>query len=259
VNQTPSPDVVLGANAVGHYIEPAGFREKPMTKPFAEVFWGIRGRGSFIIDGVEMILPPDHIAVYLPGMVHDWSAVDEGWEIRWWTLDGPLAGEIMTGMGLNPGVFEAGPAPVELFDQLEEAMWDPSANGERHASALAYELLTRTQGRAANDRSDALVNEVLGYLTLNWAEHDLSVTSLARTFKVHRATLARKFQSALGTSPVDYIIAMRIQNAMSLLRQTNHSVAEIARQCGFKDPNYFARVFRKRSGCAPLEFRKQEF
>ncbi len=34
--------------------------------------------------------------------------------------------------------------------------------------------------------------------------------------------------------------------------------AEIANQCGFNDPNYFARIFRKRTGSAPLEFRKQE-
>jgi AraC-like DNA-binding protein len=228
-----------------------------MTKPFAEVFWGIKGRGSFVIDGVEMILPPEHIAVYLPGMVHEWKAIDEGWEMRWWTMDGPLAADILTGMGLHPGVFEAGPAPEQLFDKLEQAIRTPSALGERRASAIAYELLTLTHGLAAADKSDALVNEILGYLTVNWAEHDISVDSLARRFRVHRSTLARRFQATLGTSPVDYIIGMRIQNAMSLLRQTSHSVAEIATQCGFNDPNYFARIFRKRTGYAPLKFRKQ--
>ena len=258
VNQAPSPDVALGAHGVGHYIHPAGYREVPMTKPFAEVFWGIRGRGRFVIDGVEMMLPPEHIAVYLPGMVHEFTAIDDDWEMRWWTMDGPLAGKITTGMGLSPGVFEAGPAPEDLFDRLEEAMRDPSAHGERRASALAFELLTLTHGLSANGESDALVNEILGYLTVHWAEHDLSVASLARRFHVHRATLTRKFQAVLGTSPMDYIISMRIQNAMSLLRQTTHLVTEISAQCGFNNPNYFARLFRSRTGYAPLEFRKQE-
>ena len=227
-----------------------------MTKPFAEVFWGIKGRGSFVIDGVEMILPPKHIAVYLPGMVHEFRAIDEDWEMRWWTMDGPLSADILTGMGLHPGVFEAGLAPGKLFEQLEEAMRDPSVQGERRASALAYELLTLTHGLVANGQGDALVNAILGHLTVHWADRDLSVTSLANRFHVHRSTLARKFLAALGTSPMDYIIGMRTQNAMSLLQQTTHTVAEIARQCGFSDPNYFARLFRSRTGQAPQEYRK---
>ena len=257
VSPTPSPDVALGAHGIGHYIHPAGFWEPPMTKPFAEVFWGVEGRGSFVIDGVEMILPPEHIAVYLPGMVHEWSAIDDDWEMRWWTMDGPLTADIMTGMGLHPGVFEAGPAPVELFDRLEAAIRDPSPLGERRASAVAFELLTLTHGLDSTGPGDALVNEILGYLTVHWAEHDLSVTSLAHTFHVHRSTLARRFQAALGTSPVDYIIAMRIQNAMSLLQQTSHTVTEIAHQCGFSDPNYFARLFRRHTGMSPTAYRKR--
>ncbi len=258
VNQAPSPDVALGAHGVGHYIHPAGYQEEPMAKPFAQVFWGIRRCGSFMIDGVEMILPPEHIAVYLPGMVHAWRAVDDDWEMRWWTMDGPLASDIITGMGLHPGVFAAGPAPAGVFHKLEAAIRDPSPLGERRASALAYELLTLTHGLTTAAKRDALVNEIMGYLTVHWAERDLSVGSIARRFRVHRSTLARRFQAALGISPVDYIIGLRIQNAMSLLRQTTHSVAEIARQCGFKDPNYFARIFRNRTGIAPLAFRKRE-
>jgi len=173
-------------------------------------------------------------------------------------MDGPLASDIITGMGLHPGVFAAGPAPAGVFHKLEAAIRDPSPLGERRASAIAYELLTLTHGLTTAGKRDALVNEIMGYLTVHWAEQDLSVGSMARRFRVHRSTLARRFQAALGISPVDYIIGMRIQNAMSLLRQTTHSVAEIARQCGFKDPNYFARIFRNRTGIAPLAFRKRE-
>jgi AraC-like DNA-binding protein len=255
----PTPDVPLGAHGVGHYTLPEGFHETPMTKPFAEVFWGIKGRGRFVIDGVDMVLPPDHIAVYLPGMVHEFSAIDDAWEMWWWTLDGPLASGVLSGMGLSPGVFEAGPAPVKLFEALWKAIHDPSAKGERRSSAIVYELLTLTHGLGSAGQDDALVNEVLGHLEIAWANRELSVNYLARRFGVHRSTLARRFQDALGTSPVDYIIGIRVQNAMSLLRQTTRSVTEIANQCGFKDPNYFARLFRKRTGFAPLAFRRQEF
>jgi len=249
--------VALGAHAVGHYILRAGHYEAPQAKNFAEVVWSIRGRGRLVIDGVEVILPPEHIAVYLPGMVHEFTAIDD-WEMRWWTMDGPLAADTMNSMGLYPGVFRAGPAPVELFEALQKAIISPSLKGERAASALAYELLTLTHGLGTINQHDALVNEVLVHLETEWSDQDLSVAALARRFGVHRATLTNRFKDAFGTSPMDYIIGVRIQNAMSLLRLTTHTVTEIAHQCGFKDPNYFARLFRSRTGSTPLEFRKQE-
>jgi transcriptional regulator GlxA family with amidase domain len=61
----------------------------------------------------------------------------------------------------------------------------------------------------------------------------------------------------VGISPVEYITRLRVQNAMSLLKQSSMSVQEIARQCGYDDPNYFSRLIRRHTRHSPLEFRRK--
>jgi len=51
--------------------------------------------------------------------------------------------------------------------------------------------------------------------------------------------------------------AQRIQHALSLLKETDLSIEEIARHSGYTDPDYFARVVRKTVGVSPTEFRRQ--
>jgi len=56
--------------------------------------------------------------------------------------------------------------------------------------------------------------------------------------------LSRCFVRELNLSPFEYFIAIRMFKARSLLRRGNLSVGEVARECGYKDPAYFSRVFR---------------
>lgn len=67
----------------------------------------------------------------------------------------------------------------------------------------------------------------------------------------------RLFAAAYGTAPMSYLTDIRIRRACSLLRETSLSMAEIALRCGFGDPNYFSRIFRKKIGYSPSEYRKK--
>jgi AraC-like DNA-binding protein len=244
----------FGARSVGHYVLPSTEVEAPAVKHFVQIFWGIKGTGLFSFDGVETPLPPDHIAIYLPGMEHRLKPLGD-WEYRWWTMDGPLAEALTVGMGLTAGVVKAGPAPLELFERLETTIVDLSAQAVRRAAALAFELLTHTHSCMAAKHDDALAEAMLQAIQENWNDPDLSVAHLATDMGIHRSTLTRRFHTAVGLSPVEYIAGIRIQNAMSMLKQTAQTVSEIAHSCGCDDPSYFARLFRKRIGMSPLEFR----
>jgi AraC-like DNA-binding protein len=48
---------------------------------------------------------------------------------------------------------------------------------------------------------------------------------------------------------------VRLKRAADLLEETDESIQEIAYSCGFREPNYFSRVFRKKYGRSPREFR----
>lgn len=68
--------------------------------------------------------------------------------------------------------------------------------------------------------------------------------------------LSKQFQTALGTAPMQYLLAVRIKAARELLR-TDLKVADIAGLVGIEDPYYFSRAFRRITGDSPLQYRRK--
>ncbi len=66
--------------------------------------------------------------------------------------------------------------------------------------------------------------------------------------------LRKLFQKEMGITPLQYLISLRLQTAAEALLSTekeNVSMADIARMCGFREPLYFSRMFKKQYGVAP--------
>ncbi len=252
----PRTGIPLGARSVGHYLVPADFSEEPRVKHFTQVFWGIKGTGVLVLDGVERRLGPQQLAVYLPGMEHRIHSQGEEWEYRWWTLDGPFAATLTAAFGLGSDVYQVGPAPVKVFEKLARAIRDISPEGELRASASAYELLSRTAAGREGGRSGGKVEQALELIHREWHNPGFGVERLASRVGLHRSSLSRRFSAQVGISPVAYITNLRIQNALSLLKESDKPVGQIARLCGYRDPNYFSRLMRRVFGQSPREFRK---
>jgi AraC-like DNA-binding protein len=60
-----------------------------------------------------------------------------------------------------------------------------------------------------------------------------------------------------GVTPLQYILQQRLNLAAKLLREGERNVTEIASACGFDDPNYFSRLFRKKMGVSPRNLLKR--
>lgn len=65
------------------------------------------------------------------------------------------------------------------------------------------------------------------------------------------------FKTDTGTSIIEYVISLRIEKAKQLLLEDETSIKEIAESVGFHDCNYFSRVFKKRVGLSPSNYRKR--
>ena len=67
----------------------------------------------------------------------------------------------------------------------------------------------------------------------------------------------RTFKQLTKTTPTQYVICQRINGAIQLLESTSLNVTQIAGMVGYEDALYFSRLFKKHTGIAPTEYRKQ--
>jgi transcriptional regulator GlxA family with amidase domain len=98
------------------------------------------------------------------------------------------------------------------------------------------------------------IDRVLAHVRRHLDE-PLDVQTLADVAGLSRAHFSRVFTDCEGVSPAAFVLTERMRRAASLLVSGSASVKQVSRDCGFEDPNYFAKAFRRRFGAGPTEFR----
>lgn len=87
----------------------------------------------------------------------------------------------------------------------------------------------------------------------SWNEH-LPISTLIGEVKLPLATLERAFRDTFGTSPRQYQLRLRLMRGKELFRKGETSVTSVAHSCGFQDPKYFSRIFKREFGCQPSDY-----
>jgi AraC family L-rhamnose operon transcriptional activator RhaR/AraC family L-rhamnose operon regulatory protein RhaS len=120
-------------------------------------------------------------------------------------------------------------------------------------------LLSRSYGRAPSPDGRAMlrIGEALSLLERHTYQK-VNLDELASIAHMSRRSFLRVFQSATGTSPLNWQIGQRVARACGMLRNTDKRVTEIAFDVGFNDSNYFTRQFRKITGVSPREYRMRQ-
>ena len=101
------------------------------------------------------------------------------------------------------------------------------------------------------------LSELISYLEKNYMK-DFSIAELAAKASMSKITLYRNFKKAFGVSPIEYVLALRLNSAAILLEKTDMNISEIARSSGFNDINYFSKQFKKRFGTSPRQHRARQ-
>jgi two-component system response regulator YesN len=89
----------------------------------------------------------------------------------------------------------------------------------------------------------------------NHMTNDLPLNTVAEAAGISAQHLSRLFRDELDTKFVKFVTERRMDMACRLLDTTTLGVAEVALQCGYRDANYFAKVFRKSRGLSPGDYR----
>ena len=147
--------------------------------------------------------------------------------------------------------FDLGLYLIELFIDHETAVESAKAmiiDTGRH-SQLSY--FAANQNKYHNDETVKAVQE---WLDENYAE-DFSLSWLAEQNAMSPRTLIRRFKSATGESPLAYLQTVRIEVAKKMLEMSAQTIAEITQNVGYEDVSSFSKMFKRRVGLSPREYR----
>lgn len=86
---------------------------------------------------------------------------------------------------------------------------------------------------------------------------ELDILSLARVALMSPAHFSRQFAATFGETPHRYLQRRRIERAMTLLRDHDRSVTEVALAVGYDSLGTFSRTFRRVTGRTPIDFRDE--
>jgi ligand-binding sensor domain-containing protein/DNA-binding response OmpR family regulator/nitrogen-specific signal transduction histidine kinase len=85
-------------------------------------------------------------------------------------------------------------------------------------------------------------------------EADFNVNSIAATMGLSRTIFYKKTKEITDKTPHEFIINIQMKKAVSLLKNTNYTIAEISVICGFSDTSYFSKIFKKYFGMSPKAY-----
>ena len=257
-SRSPLINLPLATRSVGHYVVNNNFSESGLVKDFVQLFWGIEGVGEFFIDGKTFRLHPRQICFFFPGDEHIINTITDVWNYRWFTLDGSCSVEIVEGFGFAKTPTAIGPCPEAMFIDLERDILDNTPKGQCTASSRAYLILAEAckMSRGKGDITP-LTEKCVSIINNNFTNPVFGVNELADMLNVHRSRLSRIFRQDKNITVKDYITACRLQKGMSMIKETEQSITEIASKCGFNSADYFAKAIKKATGCTPLGFRKR--
>ena len=170
-----------------------------------------------------------------------------------------LQSEHIEGLTLSPSQIAE---LIPLVQLMEKEADDQSYGSGSRTLAYAYliELLVQISRiydqipRETNQTARRLW-EVISYMDAN-LDKALTTEDLVGIANMSTSTLNRCFRQSTGLSPIEFHIHKRIAYACSLIQERGLSMGQVSESCGFKDPNYFSRQFRKVMGMSPKQYQR---
>ncbi|WP_211748734.1 helix-turn-helix domain-containing protein [Paenibacillus sp. Marseille-Q4541] len=126
-----------------------------------------------------------------------------------------------------------------------------------HKQCTAYiQFLLHAVRKSRNFGSRTHISKVIKYTEEHLSDRHLSVQTAADVAGMSVTYFSRLFKEETGTSYVQYLIGLRMEEARSLLEQQIHSASEICERVGYTDYPHFSKTFKKIHGIAPADYIK---
>lgn len=120
-----------------------------------------------------------------------------------------------------------------------------------HVGQQPFAALTRTR-----QVDDAVIAKCQEWIAQHY-DQSSPVAAMARLSGLAERSFKRRFVQATGVPPLEYVHTLRLEEAKHLLETTDRAVEEIAEQVGYGDASFFGRLFRRKVGLTPAQYRRR--
>lgn len=237
------------------------------THTCSEIFYILEGKGAFYIENKKHPVCSNDLVIINPNILHTEVGQKESpmkyivLGIEGLELSSGKDEEYMNYCIVN---FKNIRSQVLFFlsNMLSEITTKPTGYHSmcQHYMDILILLLNRqtnfsTTLTPANKKTTRLCDLVRRYIDTHYWE-PITLDVLATISHSNKYHLVHTFTEEYGISPIQYLIAKRIEEGEKLLQTTDYSLAQISRFCGFSSPSYFSQIFKKEKNCSPREFRR---
>jgi transcriptional regulator GlxA family with amidase domain len=123
--------------------------------------------------------------------------------------------------------------------------------GDRSEGQLPFAAMSKPRRH-----EDAIIADCQVWIAEHYAQPNPVATMIERSQLADR-TFKRRFRSATGYTPVEYVQTLRVEEAKQWLETASLPTEEIGRLVGYEDPAFFRRLFKRRTGVTPARYRQR--
>ena len=260
----------LLVTAAGHYKNihaKKALTKRPYGRGDFQLIYITSGCVRFYFDGKEEIVSSGNIVVFKPGEPQIYMRyLSDTPETYWVHFTGYEAEGIIDSVTYmeKRRIFNIGNSAdfrwiiKEMIKEIQFKRENFEKITEMHLRHI-FLLMNRYEREGASFSSPILdeIERATHYFNENY-DKSIIIEDYARERLMSPCWFISNFKKVMNATPMQYIIAQKISNAMQLFDTTNLNVTEVARAVGYEDYRYFSRIFKKRTGFSPLEYKKKQ-
>ena len=246
-----------------------GYSYGPSVRDHLLIHFVVSGKGEVSIDekrfevseGQLFVIPPYAVSYYGADQQAPWSYYYVGFK-------GELSSAVLDFFRQDRANMYRREFDMDKVRPILEEMCDHmlEKDGYLHLMSAMYKLVgllcdTRGVGdieyaRINREQVEPLINKAITKIEREF-NHPITVQQIADELGVNRSYLTEHFKRRTGKSIKGYITELRIKNAKVQISHLQLSMQDVASFCGYSDPLFFSRIFKKYVGCSPSEYRRK--
>ncbi|MBP3611154.1 MAG: AraC family transcriptional regulator [Lachnospiraceae bacterium] len=222
----------------------------------------VDGQGRLCLRDQEYAISGGEIFVIYPEELAYYEADEKNpWRYLWVIFQGDKAEEILRQLGITETqpVFKSKESGTEILTCMETLLYEYGQElrtmGNMYALLQTMKNYFSMQKEHKTQPQQDYVQKIKRYIEYRYVE-ELKVSELAEHCGLNRSYMTKCFKEATGLSPKEYLLQYRMTKAKELLAGKDMPISNVAYAIGYSDPLAFSKMFRKREGMSPLEYRE---